>query len=92
MIGRLFRNVTSQLGDLDLLDDSLFETTKEDFSLTWLETVCTRRNGTNVVSHGEEDKLLVDEVGDRDRSNIVVEVCSRLVISRIFGVIVWYTP
>jgi len=92
MIGRLFRNVTSQLGDLDFLDNPLFETTKEDLSLTWFETVCTRGDRSDVVGHGEEDKLLVDKVGNRDRSDIVIEVCSRLVISRISGVIVLYPP
>ena len=81
MVGSLFRNVTSQLSDLDLLDDTFLETTKEDLSLTWLETVCARGDGSDVVRHGEEDKLFVDKVGNGDRGDIVVEVCSRLAVS-----------
>jgi hypothetical protein len=69
------------LSDLDLLDDTLLETTKEDLSLTGLETVCARGDGSDVIRHGEEDKLFIDKVGDGDRGDVVVEVCSGLAIS-----------
>ena len=87
MVGSLFRDVTRQLSDLDLLDDTFLETTKEDLSLTWLKTVCARGDGSNIVRHGEEDKLFVDKVGNGDGSNVVVEVCSRLAVnSRTEGI------
>jgi len=81
MVSSLFRDVTSQLSDLDLLDDTFLETTKENLSLTWLETVGARGDGSDIVRHREEDELFVDEVGNGDGGNIVVEVCSRLLVS-----------
>jgi hypothetical protein len=81
MVGSLFRDVTSQLSDLDLLDDSFLETTKENLSLTWLEPVCARGYGSDIVRHREEDKLFVDKVGNGDGGDVVVEVCSRLAVN-----------
>ena len=81
MVSSLFRDVTSQLSDLDLLDDTFLETTKENLSLTWLETVCARGDGSDVVRHREEDELFVDKVRDGDGSDVVVEVSTRLTVS-----------
>ena len=78
MVCSLLCDISGQLSHLDLLDDTFLETPKEHLSLTWLQTVCARRNRSNVICHGEQYELLVDEVGDGDRGNIVIEVCSGL--------------
>jgi hypothetical protein len=41
VVCRLFRDITSQLSHFDLLDNTLFETTKEDLSLTGFQTIRT---------------------------------------------------
>lgn len=78
MVCRLFRDITSQLRDLDLLDDTFLETSKQDLSLTRLETVSTRGNRSDVVGHGKENELFVDEVCNRHRGDVVIQVCPRL--------------
>ena len=83
MVCSLFRHVTSQLRDLDLLDDTLLETTKQDLSLTWFETIGRRWNRSNIIGHREEDELLVDKVRDWHRGDVVVKERSRLTSQRV---------
>ena len=78
VIRRLLGNVTTKLRDLDFLVEVPLEASVQHLTLTRFETIGNRGDGTDVVCHGEEDKLLVDEVSDGDRSNIVVQVGSRL--------------
>ena len=64
--------------NLDFLLEVTLETGPNDLALTRLQPIHNRRNGTNVVGHGEQDKLTVDEVGQRDFPLGMVKVCTRL--------------
>lgn len=67
--------------DLDLSLQLLEVATVDDFPLTRLETIDNGRDGSNVVGHGEEDELLVDEVRVRDDLDGLIEERSRLQIN-----------
>ena len=68
---------------LDFFLQFSFEAAPDNLSLTGLETVRSGRDGTNVIGHGEEDQLLVDEIRVGNLVRIVVEIRAGLQKSRI---------
>lgn len=66
---------------LDLFLELALETSPDDLSLTWLEAISDRRDGTDVIGHGEEDEFLVDEFGIRNFFQTMVQEGSRLTLS-----------
>ena len=58
---------------LNLLLQLALEATPDDLALTGLQPVRDGRNRTDVIRHREQDELLVDEVGDGDLVDIVVQ-------------------
>lgn len=75
------RNVAGKLSDLDFFGEVSLETTKENLSLTRFETVGHRWNRSDIISHGEENQLLVDKIGDGEGLNIMIKVGTRLQIN-----------
>lgn len=73
VVGGLLRDVTDELRNLDFGLHLALEATKYDFALTRLQTVYYRRDGTDVIRHGVANKLLVDEVGDTDLVDIMID-------------------
>ena len=63
---------------LDLALEFSLEARPNNLPLTGFQTISNRRDRSNVISHGEKNELLVDEVGDRDLSRIVIQVGARL--------------
>lgn len=63
---------------LDLFFQLTFEARPDNFSLAWLEAICNGRDGAYVISHREEDQLLVDEIRIRDLVRVVIEISARL--------------
>ena len=52
--------------NLDFLLEITLETGPDDLALTRLQPICHRWYGSNVVRHGEQNQLVIDEVRDRD--------------------------
>src|SRR5436190_15560287 len=77
MIGRHPRYIASKVGHLDILSDITFESSIQDFALTRFQAVNDRGNRSYVISHTEEDKLLVDKVPKSNLIGAVIQVCSR---------------
>jgi hypothetical protein len=59
---------------LDFFLQFSFKAPPDDLSLTGLETIRNGRDGTDVVGHGEEDQLLIDEIRVRNLVRIVIEI------------------
>ena len=74
----MFRDVTDQLGNLDFFLDLALEATPDDFPLSGFEAISDTWDGTNVVSHGEKNQLFVDEIGERNLSQTMVQEGTRL--------------
>lgn len=70
--------VANQLSDLNLLGEVPFEAPKQHFALTGLETIGSGGNRTDIVRHGEQDELLVDEVGYWKSVDVVIKESPRL--------------
>ena len=64
--------------NLDFLLEVTLETGPNDLALTRLQPIRYRRDGSNVVRHGEENQLSVDEVGEGNLSLRVVKIGPRL--------------
>jgi len=69
----LLRNISSQLGDLDLSDEVPLEAPKEHFALTRLEAISDRGDRPYIVRHGEEDELLIYKVRYRKGIDVMIE-------------------
>lgn len=83
-MGRVFRKEvqlpTIAGTHLDLLDQILLESRKDNLSLTGFKTVRHGRDGSDIIGHGEQNQLLVDEVLDGYPVDVVVQIGARLVI------------
>jgi len=55
-------DVPTQLSDLDFTLELALEASKQNFSLTWLETITEAWDGSGAISDRELDELLVDEI------------------------------
>ena len=64
--------------NLDFLLEVTLETGPDDLALTRFQPICHRWYGSNVVRHGEENQLSVDEVREGNLSLRVVEIGPRL--------------
>ena len=64
--------------NLDFLLEVTLETRPDYLALTRLQSIRHRRDGSNVVRHGEENQLPVDEVREGNLSLRVVEIGPRL--------------
>lgn len=72
VIGREFSHWTSQLGHFDFFIDKIsLEASKENFSLTRLQTVNEGRNRSLQVHVGEQDELTIDELVECDSSSVL---------------------
>lgn len=83
-MGRVFRKEvqlpTIAGTHLDLLDQILLESRKDNLSLTGFKTVRHGRDGSDVIGHGKQNQLLVDKVLDGYPVDVVVQIGARLVI------------
>ena len=61
MVSRMLSDVARELGNLDLVLELLFETSKEHLPLRGLETIHDMRNGTDVISDGKENEFPINE-------------------------------
>mmetsp|Transcript_19270 Transcript_19270/g.48231 ORF Transcript_19270/g.48231 Transcript_19270/m.48231 type:complete len:400 (-) Transcript_19270:1310-2509(-) len=77
VVRRVLRNVACELRHFHLRLELPLEAAEEHLPLTGLEAVHDAGNGALVVGHGEENELLVDEVGIRQLVAHVVEVRAR---------------
>lgn len=58
----MLSNVSTELGNFDLILELPFEASKQYFPLAWFESINDRRNRSQIISSREMDELLVDKV------------------------------
>mmetsp|Transcript_10187 Transcript_10187/g.28817 ORF Transcript_10187/g.28817 Transcript_10187/m.28817 type:complete len:406 (-) Transcript_10187:349-1566(-) len=73
VVRRVLRDVSRELGDLDVGLEVALEPTVHDLPLAGLEAIEDTRNGPLQISPGEQDQFLVDEVLVRDLRAVVVQ-------------------
>src|SRR5438046_9077235 len=84
MVGRHPRYITSKVGHLDILFDITFESSIQYFALARFQAINNRRNRSHVISHTEEDKLLVNKIGVSNFVGAVIQVGSRFKLTEPF--------
>jgi hypothetical protein len=70
------------LTHLDLILQLALEATEEDFALARFQTINHRRNGTNVVSHREENEFAINKVIIGYFIQSMINKCARLDIKK----------
>ena len=73
--------VNTVVANLDLSLQFALEATPDDFSLTRFQSIHHRRYWTDVVSHREQDQLLVNKLRIRNFFQTMIQVCSMLKLS-----------